>query len=270
MWGMVMHHSWRQRIEEGELVDDGDDFIKVCSNLRADVWQAIHSDDPQTELVVMDGLVVAQGEEVSTDQGHAGALGIDSFIEEGMSFQETIDAVSAAGGVLQVNHPTRQEVRFDDIDGLVGLWGMEIRNGSDDESEWDVDEELWDRQISQGKRLWGTFSDDAHDVDAAGRGWLMVATTGDCTLDAVMSGMRAGAFYASQGPSLEIQVDDDTITVTSESASQIEWYREEMTLAATTDGAGGSYTALGEEVFVRAVVTDGDGEVAMTMPIFLR
>jgi len=37
----------------------------------------------------------------------------------------------------------------------------------------------------------------------------------------------------------------------------------------TTSAATDSYTATGDEVFVRIVATDGEGKLAMSMPLFI-
>jgi len=51
------------------------------------------------------GLVGIPGMEVSSAAGHVLALGIDRKIPEGLSFDETLDRIDAAGGVSIVPHP---------------------------------------------------------------------------------------------------------------------------------------------------------------------
>ena len=225
-----------------------------------------HDYDTQTAPVSFPDMVVAPGEEVSTADGHSCALGITSFVQPDMSRQETIDVVAAQGGVLQVNHPSRTGVTSAELDGLTGLWGIEIKNEPQNAPS---DVELWDSQISQRKRVWGTFSDDAHDTSDVGRGWLWVNTPTDCSTAAVLAGMKSGRFYDSEGPQLTIAVDGNTISVTSDTATKLEWFREDLTLIKTTDAASDSLTVSGSEVFVRIVATDAGGRVAFSMPLFI-
>ncbi|MBW2523979.1 MAG: CehA/McbA family metallohydrolase [Deltaproteobacteria bacterium] len=239
----------------GAYADEGYDLIFFTD----------HDYDPQTAPVSTGGLVVVAGEEVSTDDGHCNALGTTDYVEPGMTRQETIDAAAAQGAMLQVNHPSRYGVIAAELDELSGLWGLEIKNESDNSPD---DIVLWDSQLSQRKRLWGTFSDDAHDVGDVGRGWLMVNVPADCTAAAVVASMKVGNFYVTEGPSLDISVQGGTISVSSDSATTLAWYREDMTLIQTTDAASDAYTVQADEVFVRIVATDADDDVAMSMPLF--
>ncbi|MBW2527371.1 MAG: CehA/McbA family metallohydrolase [Deltaproteobacteria bacterium] len=224
-----------------------------------------HDYDPQTDPVTVPGMVVVRGEEVSTDAGHCNALGTTAYIDPDMSRQETIDAAAAQGALLQVNHPSRYGVTPAELDALTGLWGLEIKNESQNSPD---DIVLWDSQLAQRKRLMGTFSDDAHDDGDVGRGWLMVNTPDECSATSVMANMANGNFYDTEGPSLAITVSGNTISVTSDTATTIEWYREGVTLLQSTDAATDSYTITGSEIFVRIVAFDSDDNVAMSMPLF--
>ena len=52
-------------------------------------------------------VIVIPAEEVSSSEGHIIGLGIDRRIPEGLSVQETIDAIHAAGGYAVAVHPYR-------------------------------------------------------------------------------------------------------------------------------------------------------------------
>ncbi len=52
-------------------------------------------------------VIVIPAEEVSSAEGHIVALGIDRLIPQGMSIQETIDAIHEAGGYAFAAHPYR-------------------------------------------------------------------------------------------------------------------------------------------------------------------
>ncbi|MFC1611889.1 CehA/McbA family metallohydrolase [Myxococcota bacterium] len=220
-----------------------------------------------TEENSVSGISVFGGEEVSTTDGHSNALGISTYVEPWQSRQDTIDEVVSQGGLLQANHPTRYGCTKEHLDGLVGLWGIEVRNQPHFQPE---DLVLWDGQISQGKRLWGTFSDDAHGTGGVGRGWVMVNSEDSaCTLDAVIANLAAGNFYGSEGPNMDIAVIGDSVVVVSDTATKIEWYQQDITLVQSTHDASDTYHLTGEEVFVRVVVTDADEKMAWSQPLFL-
>jgi hypothetical protein len=211
------------------------------------------------------GLVVAMGEEVSAHEGHCNALGLSTPIPRG-SWQQVIDEATLQGALVQVNHPSRYGHTPSDLEGLVGLWALEVKNhGQHDPS----DVALWDSQLSQGKRLWGTFSDDAHIVGVVGRGWLMVNTPGNCSEDDVLANMRTGNFYNTEGPTLELWVSENAVHVASDSGTRIDWYAANMALVQSTAAAVDAYVVDGSEVFVRAVVVDSSGREAWTMPVFV-
>ena len=73
-------------------------------------------------------VIVIPAEEVTSDEGHIVALGIDRQIPRGMSIQATIDAIHEAGGIAVAAHPYRwwsglgpkntQKYDFDCIEAL--------------------------------------------------------------------------------------------------------------------------------------------------------
>ena len=73
-------------------------------------------------------VIVIPAEEVTSDEGHIVALGIDRQIPRGMSVQATIDAIHEAGGIAVAPHPYRwwsglgpkntQKYDFDCIEAL--------------------------------------------------------------------------------------------------------------------------------------------------------
>jgi len=226
-----------------------------------------HDYDEQLAPISDPDVVNLRGEEISEPR-HGCALGLSAPLQE-LSFaniQEAIDAANAAGALYQINHPDRDDLPQDVVDPLTDLWAMEVGNSG---TRWENAETLWDSQISQGKRTWGTFSDDAHSADDVGRGWIMVGTASDCSEQAVLASMAAGAFYASNGPTLTLSVSGGTISATTDGSS-ITWWRENMAVIKATNAAADSYTISGDEVFVRIDAGDADGNSALSMPLFLR
>ena len=73
-------------------------------------------------------VIVIPAEEVTSDEGHIVALGIDRQIPRGMGIQATIDAIHEAGGIAVAAHPYRwwsglgpkntQKYDFDCIEAL--------------------------------------------------------------------------------------------------------------------------------------------------------
>jgi len=71
----------------------------------------------------------------------------------------------------------------------------------------------WDDFLDAGKRVFGIAADDAHQLRTAGGGWIMLKATGR-TEPAILSAMRKGHFYATQGPEIrDIQITGRHISI---------------------------------------------------------
>ena len=173
-----------------------------------------------TDVSKVVGLRAFSGEEISTTHGHACALFVRTLISKDPPTQEAIDQTHAQGGLLQLNHLSRSKVGQEVLDQLSGLWGMEVRNGKTPD---DRDITLWDSQLAQGKRLWGTFTDDSHVLEQVGQGWIMVnSPDSQCGQGAIFEGLNHGNFYMTRGPTLEISVNARTLAVSSDREGTIQ------------------------------------------------
>lgn len=238
-------------------------------------------------------IILIPGEEI-TDRFegkplHINAIGIaeaippqhgDSVVE---TLQRNIDAVRKGGGIAAVNHPNfGWSFGAEELLALEGLTLLEIASGHpfvNMEGPPSV-EEMWDRLLTTGRRVWGIAVDDSHHlknpwdtyVALPGEAWIMVRTAtrdGDGILDAI----RSGDFYASTGPELiDYMRDGNRITLTIREKNGAR-YRTRFI------GAGGeilaesrelkpSYSLREGEPYVRAKVIDSNGRMLWTQPHF--
>ena len=130
---------------------------------------------------------------------------------------------------------------------------------------------------------------DNRDAPTPGKAWVVVRAPA-LTAEAILAGLRAGRFYASNGVYLkDIRVTGNgTGNVTGKVLTiQADWRPDDAGLGAhmyrfrvTFIGAKGrvlkeahgltvDYTIKGDEGYVRAVVTDSDGRKAWTQPVFV-
>lgn len=229
------------------------------------------------------------GEEVGTYGDfftHGNAFNITSTIKGDFNFsdgvpwsdvetlrtrQYAIDETVKQGGFMQLNHPRRYPYSREFVDSLNNLWGIEVYNAGSGAA---VD--VWDEQISQGKKIWGNSGDDAHGADDIGGSFIMVNSP-DKTKDSIINNMYAGNFNFCMGgaPEFTVMLNGKTIAITVPDAIEGEydveiiWYRENMERIKRTLGSEDSYTADGSETFVRAEVLADHGEVAWSQPIFI-
>ena len=146
---------------------------------------------------------------------------------------------------------------------------------------------IWDRLLSNNRRVWGLAVDDAHhytgefapDRSNPGRGWVQVSATSLSQLD-IFEAMSDGDFYASTGVTIgdmassveEIKLEIDPETTPSDGI------QAKYTTAFT--GANGrvlhesisnspSYRPTRLDGYVRATVYSSRGTKAWTQPVFM-
>jgi hypothetical protein len=141
-------------------------------------------------------------------------------------------------------------------------------------------EEIWDRLLSKGKRLYGVASDDAHrftrefslDQPIPAKAWVMVRAS-KLSPDEITASLHDGRFYGTNGVVLE------NVTVTSsEYAIDIAPHKDCL-FTTYFIGAGGTvlkkaaglhptYRFRGTEKYVRARVASSSGDFAITQPVW--
>ena len=157
-------------------------------------------------------------------------------------------------------------------------------------------EQIWDEVLSAGRVMYGTAVDDSHHfyefvssrqagspLSNPGRAWIQVRAR-ELSVAALIEAMQRGDFYASTGVVLlSYEVSSSAIRIgLSDQTRDLGWslpganpqlYRTDFI------GKGGqvlkhdetlepSYQFTGKELYVRAKITNSDGEVAWTQPVF--
>ena len=136
-------------------------------------------------------------------------------------------------------------------------------------------ERIWDIANTTRRRdldaplLYGLGTDDCHKYHNAagstpGRGWVMVRARA-CTTEALLAAIEAGEFYASSGVVLDdVTFDGRTMTIDIAAQGNATYVTEFVgtrrdgevgEVLARVEGLRPTYTARGDELFVRATVT---------------
>ncbi|MDQ3806422.1 MAG: CehA/McbA family metallohydrolase, partial [Acidobacteriota bacterium] len=209
------------------------------------------------------------------------------------TLQRDVDAIRAAGGVACVAHPNLQyAVSAADLKALRNYSLFELFNALDITSshgdathpsvEW-----MWDEVLSTGKVLYGVAADDTHSLAKnprwlPGRAWVVVRAT-SLTPAAIVGALERGDFYASTGVKLrDLQITNAGITITTEETSSdcgdfgpclqnptVEFIGRHGRVLMTTTASPAHYRFAGDELYVRARITDPFGRTAWTQPVFL-
>jgi hypothetical protein len=280
--------------------ENGYDFVVITDH------KMVTNVDPLNSLFGAAGqFLVIQGEEVSANfTGPAGKVYVHvnslnpretAIPVHGVSVRDTLqknlDAIRSAGGLAQINHPNFMwQMKEADIVAVKGARLLEIMNmhplvnsfgaGPDFPSA----EELWDQVLSRNVIVWGVASDDTHELKAhdsgaaeglPGKGWIVVHAE-HLTAAEIMQAIDKGDFYASTGVALkDYKVVGTQITIEMPDKNdymtkyRIRFIGKGGVVLQDGTATPAIYVIKGNEGYVRARVSDSNGNMAWTQPVFV-
>ena len=215
----------------------------------------------------------------------------DDFPDEypiGDAYQKNIDNILKAGGVPILCHPLwHWTFDYEKIKTVTGWKHFELCNASPDCNAMPIPgyapaEELWDKLLSNGQRVFGVASDDAHKYTApytptkalGGRGFIMLKAE-SLEDDALRRAFEAGQFYASTGAALkEYALTEAGIKVAvaitkDEEVCSFEFFGLNGKLLQHSIGSEAEYKFRGDELYVRLRIATTTGHWLWTQPLFL-
>jgi hypothetical protein len=273
--------------------EHGYDFVVLTDHAVVD------NVDPLNALFNADGqFLVIRGEEVTSNfdkrSVHVNALNPAHAVDAQRgadardTLQKDLDAAHSVAPLAQINHPTwRWQLSAKDIASVKGGDLLEIANqhpGGNNLGagpQFPGTEEIWDEVLSQGVHVWGVASDDSHvfkrpwssDEPLPGRGWIVVRAA-HLTVKDIIGAIKAGDFYASTGVELrDYQASPKLIGVTIRPSGdrkyRVQFIGKNGRVFEEATGNSALYQVKGDEGYVRAKITDSDGKMAWTQPVFL-
>lgn len=178
-----------------------------------------------------------------------------------------------AGAFVGLAHPMASKVTVEDALAVEAAHAIEIFNGvvsRDKESWW-----LSDALAARGERKSTFAGDDNHFLErkpATPLGWVHVRTQ-VLDPDALLTALKAGHFYSSQGPEIvEIEIVGDQLFVACSSAQSVTLSGANgACLESTQKGLVAAEFSLDsfQGSFCRVTITDGTGMHAWSNPIWL-
>lgn len=184
---------------------------------------------------------------------------------------EVIKRIKLYNGLAIVGHPAWSLNTPEQLISLGDFDGTEIYNsvsecGMSDRAYSDV---IIDQLATAGRLTNILAVDDTHYYDGDQcRGWIMVEST-DMDTDRLVRNIRAGRFYATQGPEVHIErIAPDKVKIVCSPVSKVV-FQSNTTWAAgrivREDGlVEAEYVKAPDDRFVRAEVTDENGLKAWT------
>jgi len=216
--------------------------------------------------------LVINGQEHGTNKGHTNIIGLSKLITAS-SCQDAINDALSQGALIQLNHPewlAGYDMR--ELNKLKGYQLIEIYNAGC-ESGMEYGTNAWDYVLSRGQIAWGTATDDFHGGlnDRVAMGYVTINAP-ELTQAAMLTNLRNGNFYATQGPELHLAVEGRMVTVAVDRDATV-LFRGPGGAAFKVDdpkaGARSTYTLEGDEQYVRVEIVQG-GARAWSQPIFVR
>lgn len=189
--------------------------------------------------------------------------------EKGRAPQEIIDAIHAAGGLAILAHPAWSLNTPEKIKQLRGIDATEIYNAV---SEYRFSRRGDSSLIVDMMAMQGYFypllaTDDCHYYEEGDccHGYIMAECDSVCRED-IMSAIKEGRFYATQGPEIHLSRKDNAFRVDCSPASEIVFMSNACFSHRTFEGedlTSAEYTPrYPHESYIRAYVTDKNGKKA--------
>ncbi|MGE0815070.1 MAG: CehA/McbA family metallohydrolase [Vicinamibacterales bacterium] len=253
-------------------------------------------DELSRRYAVPEQFLLIPGEEVTDSFEkrplHINGLNLRTLVEprHGTSVADTvqrdIDAIRAADGVPHINHPNfGWAIPPADLQALERYRLLEIFNGHphvNNAGGGDAPgmEDVWDRLLAAGRRVYGIAVDDAHvfkrpwdrAAPRPGQGWVVVRAP---RLDpsALVAALEGGDFYASTGVELAAyEADSAAISLRIRPDADTRFRTTLVDASGIVDRADGTdvrFPLSGRRRFARIVVTDSNGRKAWGQPVFL-
>ncbi len=180
----------------------------------------------------------------------------------------------AAGAFVAIPHPAWYALSAADANTIPGAQAVEIYNHTSAlRTDRGDGAYLADQLLAEGRRINLIAVDDAHfkSPDAFG-GWLMVKAEANAP-EPLLAALKAGQFYATQGPLLhDVTWHDEVVEVHCSPAAAVmvlgRGSRAEQSLAPMQTRVRLPIAALRRGGFGRVVVTDAQGRRAWSNPFF--
>lgn len=211
---------------------------------------------------------------------HLLAIGVDAgfmgLLKPGIKSQDAVDLVNRAGGACFLAHPHWSLNRVETVAALSGLSGVEIFN-SVSRPPYNGDRAdatfLLDQLAVDGYLYPTTAADDTHFYgDEVAKSYILLQADA-LDVPAVTSALRAGRFYATQGPRFtSVAYGEGVVTVECSAVSTVLFHSNlvwsDFRVVSGDGVTHASYRvekARGER-FIRVILIDAEGRRAWLNP----
>lgn len=246
---------------------DGYDFMAVT-----DHWKA-------GEGEVRDGFLILSGAEYDFGRNpregifHIVGIGCETEpdITRADNPQSAIDKIHAHGGIANLAHPCWSMNTVDQVMPLEGIDFTEIYNSVSTlpRNCRPYSGDVVDKLATRGKILKLAATDDTHWYAEEMCLSFIYVNAEENTRESILEAIKAGRFYASQGPVLDVRRDGKDISVFTREEDNINaviYFTDSVWTPHRSDTGENitesHFTLTGNETFVRVEVKSSDGKYA--------
>lgn len=212
----------------------------------------------------------AGGDPRKTGVYHIVGIGMEkeAVVQDKTNPQCIINAIREAGGLAILAHPAWSFNTPEQILALQNVEGIEIYNTvSDFAVNYRADSSDTIDQVAVAERYYPLIaSDDAHYYSGDECKSYILVEADSPDRESILNAIRAEKFYASQGPEMDVRIENDTVTVDCTPASKVifhtgtVWHSQAVVRGENITHA--EFHLGGSEYFLRVSVTDKDGKRA--------
>ncbi|MGN1346087.1 MAG: CehA/McbA family metallohydrolase [Eubacteriales bacterium] len=252
---------------------NGYDFLALT-----DHWRVSETRVTDDGMLLLAGCEYDTGRNVRDGIFHVTSLGCERVPElaHNAGAGEIVEEIHRCGGIANLAHPAWSMNTCDqllpNVDGEVRpLFGADVTEIFNSVSDMPRNCRPYSGIVLDQVAARGYFprlaaTDDTHwysDTDTC-RSYILVQAD-ECTRKAILDAIRAGRFYATQGPTLDVTVSGNKLEVECSPAESVVYFTDTVWCGHRADVGHGlthsSFTMEGE-TFVRVEVTDAEGRTA--------
>lgn len=250
----------------------GYDFVSITDHRRFTNVSGFNEDG----FAVINGIELDVGRNEVGESFHIVGLGIEREVEVDADAgpREAIAAIRGQGGEAILAHPYWSGHTVADLLHLEEALGVEVYNQTCQGPAKGISAVHWDDALVRGTRWVALACDDCHGEHDFAGGWI-VARAKSLSPSGLMQALRAGHFYASQGPRIvNMSLQEGAVRVQCSPVARINFvcntWRGRTVRAEPGKTVSQASFSLREGItYVRVECVDASGKTAWSNPIFL-
>ena len=251
---------------------NGYDFLAIT-----DHWRVSETKVTDDGMLLLAGCEYDVGRNVREGIFHITSLGCTETpaLDRTADAKTIVDEIHRCGGIASLAHPAWSMNTCEQLlpvyDGeVLPLFGADVTEIYNSVSGLPRNCRPYSGIVLDLMAARGYFTslvatDDTHWYEGEACLSYIMVQADECTGEAILDAIRAGRFYATQGPVLDVRKEGDTVVVNCSPAESVVYFTDTAWCGHRADVGHGltqSSFKMTNETFVRVEVTDAEGKTA--------